>query len=381
MNYLLSLVAVNLFIYCDKHHNMNHKSPKPSAHRISYIAFLILSLCLTACSNQSEKDLLQRFKTVKECTHETIVMNDDSFFSSVFQIYVENDRLLAYDYDKKFLFSLTDLKEKTMLAKFIGVGQGPNEIPGMITAVNYLYNGNFCFFSPNTRKMYFVNYLNSYLFEKTLPFDTEKMMLNVIPVGSNYVALGWFNEGRYLLLDKDGKEMSCFLDYPHFEGDEQFTNAHKAMAFQGKLIGQPDSKRFFFAASNSHIFEIMEVVDNKGISKVFEYQGELGQFVPEGDGQNMEAAAIRKESRSAFVGANCTQKYIYLLYSGNVIADEMKNGISGSGKTVFAFDWDGNPVKKLQLDTYVKCIAVTADDQTMYAITNVDDVSLLRFDL
>ena len=69
--------------------------------------------------------------------------------------------------------------------------------------------------------------------------------MRVLPIADRkYVALGGFDDGRYLLLDENGHEISCYFDYPNFEGDEHFTNYHKAFAFRGNLMRRPDGKDF-----------------------------------------------------------------------------------------------------------------------------------------
>ena len=58
-----------------------------------------------------------------------------------------------------------------------------------------------------------------------------------------------------------------------------------------------------------------------------------------------------------------TNKYIYLLYYGK----KEDNAAHIDGKTIYVFDWDGNPVKELLLDRYIQGFAITDNDSMIYA--------------
>ncbi len=66
-----------------------------------------------------------------------------------------------------------------------------------------------------------------------------------------------------------------------------------------------------------------------------------------------------KDTRFGFVGGYTTNKYIYLLYSGNNHASENLD----FGKSIFVYDWDGNPVRKIKLPNYISCFAVKEDKE------------------
>jgi len=141
---------------------------------------------------------------------------------------------------------------------------------------------------------------------------------------------------------------------------------------------RPDGKRFFFTCEDSEVFEIIEITQNNKLNKVFEFHGELGNFKPEGDGINSISAAIDRNSKTKFIDSYCTQDYIYLLYSNKVIGNNTYNAYLA--KTVLVFDWDGNPVKLLNLDMDVSNIAIHENDRYMYAYSN-DTEQLVKFTL
>ncbi|HBG41549.1 MAG TPA: hypothetical protein DDW85_09065 [Porphyromonadaceae bacterium] len=204
-------------------------------------------------------------------------------------------------------------------------------------------------------------------------------MINIVPlISGKYVALGLFENGRYLLLDNAGKEISYNFDYPKFEGEESFTNAHKAMAFQGKIMNRPDGRRFFFACSNSELFQIFQIKNNK-IGSIYDFQGEFATFVPEGDGHQKIAAGVSRDSKTKFIDAYCTQKYIYLLYSNRLIRENINKAFYAN--IILVYDWNGKAIKRYNLDIDVNNIAVNEDDNMIYASDNESFTSMVKFEI
>lgn len=68
------------------------------------------------------------------------------------------------------------------------------------------------------------------------------------------------------------------------------------------------------------------------------------------------------ETRFAFVNGMATSKYLYLLYAGHQHEDPKGD----SGRYIFVYNWDGDPVKKITLGTYVSTFTVTPDDKNLY---------------
>ena len=206
------------------------------------------------------------FETRDNISYEVFKIKNDSIFSKVFDILCSNDYLIAYDVDNNFLFSITDLKKGLMISKFGKIGQGPYEISGFPTSFSINGQGRVSFFDPNKNTLYVVNLSNPSiptLQKSEFIKDSEEMIMTLSPLSSNLlIATGTFTNGRYLLMDTIGRKISYNFDYPKFLNDTKFTNAHKAMAFQGKLIVRPDGKSFFFACEDSEVFEIIKIKEN-----------------------------------------------------------------------------------------------------------------------
>lgn len=345
-----------------------------------YISCALCLLIFLSCG-ENRKSIIDSFREIENINHTPVKLKNDSHFSKVFKIYCINNNLITYDVDGEFIFSITNLDKEIMLSKFGKLGQGPDEILGMVTTTSIVNENTISFFEPNKSILYTINFenLTNPVLTEVLSVKGIDMILTLTPLSSDiFVATGIFEKGRYMLLDKSGKVISYNFDYPTFTNEEMFTNAHKAMAFQGRLAVRPDGKRFFFACEDSEVFEIIEITQNNNLYKIFEFHGEVANFKPEGDGIESVSAAIDRNSKTKFIDSYCTQDHIYLLYSNRVIGDNGYNAYLAN--RVFVFDWDGNPVKLLNSDIDVSNIAIDENDRYMYAYSN-DTEQLIRFTL
>jgi hypothetical protein len=183
---------------------------------LSGVSCLFLALQVS-CSQQS---WLERFPLAPSLKYEIVKLQADSYLSRTFGLYGDNNTLIAWDVDDKYYFSLIDLKKGQIVAKFARRGVGPGEIPSNPRTVTTLPNQRFCFFVGKTKSMFEVEYSNpdSIKLSKRLSFLKNTQIISCIPIAERYyVALGLFADGRYLLLDKEGNKIDCFLDYPKFD--------------------------------------------------------------------------------------------------------------------------------------------------------------------
>ncbi|RNC63315.1 BF3164 family lipoprotein [Proteiniphilum sp. X52] len=349
-------------------------------HLIYYVVWVFL---FCSCNKSHKKKIINEFKEEKNIENEAIKLKNDSIFSMVFGMICLNDNLIAYDVDNIFLFSITDLKKHEMLSKFGKLGQGPEDISSLPTSVSIVDQTSISFFESNKNILYTINLkdpVSPTIQKNEFLKESEEMFMSLSPIKSNlFIATGTFANGRYLLMNKNGEKISYNFDYPHVPNKENLTNAHKAMAFQGKLMARPDGERFFFACEDSEIFEIIKIEQDNKLNKIYEFHGELAHFKAEGDGITTIASAIDRNSNTKFVDAYGTQNFIYLLYANKIIGNDIYK--SYLANTILVFDWNGKAIKKLNLDTDLSKIAVDEFDKTLYGIDPNSETYLVKFPL
>jgi hypothetical protein len=137
-------------------------------------------------------------------------------------------------------------------------------------------------------------------------------------------------------------------------------NAYKS-AHQSFIFVKPDGSKAVLMYRFTDAIEIFDLNTKEGKSIHGPY-GYAVEFKPMNTGDFFVMQRIPK-TRFAFTMGAVTNKYIYAIYSGKLEEDLNPH----FGNTLFVYDWDGNPVKKINLDRVIQAPAVTEDDSTLYA--------------
>jgi hypothetical protein len=105
---------------------------------------------------------------------------------------INKNHLIAYDYNGEYFFSLTDINNKEIIARFGKKGQGPNEVMMMPQTLTLV--GNILYFYDSNRDILFsinCNNGSNYIPQKIIDFDKNKKIMSVLPIADKkYVALG-----------------------------------------------------------------------------------------------------------------------------------------------------------------------------------------------
>jgi len=343
-----------------------------------YISALTL---LLVCCQVQKKNILELFKIEKKLQHEKIEMKHNDYLFHAWCMYKTGNYLVINDDNGKTYMSIFDLKEQRYINHFIKKGAGPNEMFSPPQSITPLTNNQLSYFDAQARIIYQANYSkpDSIKITKIKNFtNTQTLFLGLIPMAYDYyVGIGLIESGRYAVIDKNGKNVSINFDYPKDEM-KQGNNFQKALAYQGGLIPNSDKTKFFFYCISSEILEIMQLQKNGTLTKIRDIHFDYATYRPEGDGKNTIAATIMKESKAAFISATATSNYIYLLYSGRTIGVDIN--LAFKSNTILVFDWEGNPIKRYNLDIDITTFTVSEDDKTIYAISNTSvDTDLIKF--
>lgn len=86
---------------------------------------------------------------------------------------------------------------------------------------------------------------------------------------------------------------------------------------------------------------------------------------------------LTEESRSAFNGIDSDDKYVYVIYSGNKIRNDVLP--SNECRHLIVYDWDGNPVKRYILNRNV--CSVHIDGDTLWCASEYPESCVYRFEL
>ncbi len=80
-----------------------------------------------------------------------------------------------------------------------------------------------------------------------------------------------------------------------------------------------------------------------------------------------------------YVDGSASKNHLFALFSGRT--REGGKGRAYMGRFVHVFDWDGNFVMAIQLDTDVAAITVDEDERVLYAIRHLPYPAIVRYSL
>ena len=264
------------------------------------VVIFALSLVLASSCAKTPESFSDLFDEGVSLRHRVVPIKGKHVYHQVFALFYHNNCIVALDDDNNTALSLTDLGTNTIVSRFGVYGQGPNELlypprnPVVLqkNIIRYYVNNNKCFFDVDI----------SDKSKPTIVSDKLKFqqgLLELLYLKKGYsLAISYTSDGVYSLIDNKGDELASFFDYPSFEGDVNFTKGHKVMAFQGNLSRHPNGEKVCFAGTTAELIDVLYFDEkNQTLTKAFEWQGNLGQYVPEGDGVNTISAAIKRESK------------------------------------------------------------------------------------
>ena len=155
-----------------------------------------------------------------------------------------------------------------------------------------------------------------------------------------------------LVSDREIKEYAEYNDIPHNISFDSFKSA-----YQFFIYSKPTGDKFVLSYRFLDAIEIYDTNTGKDIV-IHGPEGYDVKFKP------LERGMIRTdETRFAFVNGTVTDKYIYMSYSGSFCNSDK----SYYGSSIYVYDWNGNPIRKLVLNRLIDGLVVSENDKILYA--------------
>lgn len=266
-------------------------------------------------------------------------------------------------------------------------GDGPNEL-SFVDNMN-IQKDTLVFFDPYEYKVYLKPV------EKRKPLNwpddqTEVIQIkdvfadNIVYVNGRLFVIYYVAEktARFAELDPDtGNILGFFGELPYHPDLSKIDERIHNMINTVKTVTKPDGSKFALAYDYQDLIEIY----NEDGTLLNAVRGP-DLFFPafnakDRKGGGFRSAPIRGKTRKAYLAARTTENELWLLYSGKVMHPLEKDKASESylGPEIFVYDWNGNYQRSYQLDTPVYNFCLDAEQQVIYAISDVNDTQLLRF--
>lgn len=347
---------------------------------------------LSSCKNEmkpKEGYAAPVFETIQQVTTNRILPN---FLFGLGQISVV-DSLLMYSGNTDLneqLYHLFSINSGSYIRSFGYKGQGPGEVVNRTR--HFVDHKDKMVYAYDMWQHKLVSYsLPDVLNEKSYGAD-----LSFPSTVQNFVSqhLVYLNDQKFIVgysskgmvdnkYERNNRLMKTGLSdtiasigiYPKLDEPEEYKNVEQFYFFYlGTMVAKPDGRRFAHATRSGCVMEIFDCEKDKIVPV-----GEFRFFKPNYKSKNRESRAPfvsqGEQAVNGIMSMFATDKYIYAAY------DE---GTGELNRTQFAvFDWEGNPIKKLQFEHKIICFYIDQNDRNGYVLVQEadDEITLHQFRL
>lgn len=262
----------------------------------------------------------------------------------------------------KHHFSLFNLKSKGFLHSSLEVGRKPGQ---SLSFVSYGIANGYLWVYDVIKDKIILTRLDNVVRGK---IDSA----NESPISTFYYAIQLLNDSTIIAsgnYDADHKVFQLNLSTQQIEKQlapystdpaTPYSRAQK-MAYESFLFLKPSNDKCVLACRYTDQIEIVDL--STQTSKIIKGPESFEPDVVIMKGNDGKELSTRgSDTRYAFVKGKVTNKFIYLLYSGNNHESEHLY----YGKYIYVYDWNGNPVQKIKLKDYILDFVVTQDDSIIY---------------
>ena len=339
--------------------------------QILYMIFIFL--CGFSCTQKGND---------KDASLDYILPTDSLSVFLGIPVYSEffDNKLFVFDiFGEDGFVKVIDMQKDSTLFSIAKRGSGPNE---------YLHVSNIDIYKE--RDSVFVALLDpvqkkyyKYLYEdlmtmqdKTLPnkkIDVETgvlltNMLNVSP--SCFLASGLTEKGKFISLDKDLKEIGVYGKYRP-KPNSSIPDIVHARANLGKIFISPDKKTIGSIINNAGVLEVYKINDN------IPYLS--NEYIIDDIDYKMDGSNILNE-KIGYLSGTMSDRFIYVLYSGEK-EDRNSDAIATYGHEVHIFNYDGDLLKKIDIQRSAFDISIDGDNNILYVVSHVPESTIYIYKL
>lgn len=340
---------------------------------------------LISCTNTKEQKDQEIDWSGKEInlsyTKEIVVPVNPLESESRYQLFNNEYLFLTYSFYQDMTLHFYHLQNDTLnyLGKITQKGDGPFEMPSM-SYIHQLPNKDLFLTSSGYNPKCFI--LNDGNFSKAtslnlwnvVKFPSQEsgtMVTEMLPLNDSRILVKVLGDVPYpFAYYNAGDSILSYFPYPFPETEKETSNAQKSMMCVGKIYKHPSKDKILNTYQGGTYACILDI-DNQNIKQVRHIYNSIPQYVPDKDGANSHP---KKSNKLGFSGIAVTEKHIYLKKYDFALEDITKEDVNNGyplwfDNKIYVFDWEGNPVRKYNLDKYVSSFVVDDDDKFIYAQT------------
>ena len=348
------------------------------------IVLPLLLTCLAGClPDQSTLDSVSHVAfsadTLAAYSLEGISLVDPDVLGSPNVMAVGSQYILVGDHKAVTPLLLFDRFSGALVESASGIGRGPGEISGYSNLdFKAGHDTGWILDIPN-RSLIFAH-LDS-LAATGLPSNrrirlaVEGFVLSTTWVEPDTI-LGWgvFPYDGMALIDTNGAFQRAFGEVP--PGEDNVAMHVRNQAWRKTLRTSPSGDRFIAAYFNSDRLDIYEGGILRRVVRGPDFFDPV--YLADGVGSR-QMFALQPENRRGYVDVTVTDGLVFALYSGRTMYETAVG--QEPGAYVVVFDWTGRPLGRLNCSGSPFSIAVSADNQDLYAIYLTPEPRIIRYQL
>ncbi|MBN3581160.1 hypothetical protein JYB64_02105 [Algoriphagus aestuarii] len=342
--------------------------------------FLLSALLFQSCSQKAEmKDPLIDFMD-KENLSSIRLNSSDSLFRAG-SLLVFDSMLIAKDDELEYLFKIIDIKQDLIIKQFGKIGEGPCELePSSIISKSGVDGNMIGIFEMKTREFQEFSLQTILKFDSDSPciqfkgdFGFESRVITKLK-GDHFI--GTPNGENLYTLFLGNKVVQSIGEFPFHNQFKGVDPRNLDLAYQYKLIKHPKKALALGTSIFSFNMDILELKNDNQLT----IKKNLHFWPPEFESSTEPDkfyASIIKENKFGNVSTDVSESFIYVLYSDQ--AWEYQFPLKSN--RVLVYDWEGKPIKILELDQEVSMIAAHEKDEFLIGYIDDGKANLYQFQM
>lgn len=334
------------------------------------------SLLLMACSGRDGK---QRADDFVRLQHQDF-MDEHCLLGAPTNICLTDSLVVIVDTKSDSIFHFIDRNSGKHRGDYGCKGQAPGEYL-LVSCVAPYRHDTVCFYDVNKHQLSYMRMSPS----RKAPvvwkgFHEPEYLhcyLQAMPAESKFVTMGIYQDACVCVLDKDGKRVGLYAEFPFRDERERHTDkVVLSQAYMASLCRNAESGYFAYAVFGAELLSIFRLQGDsvKLVKEVHHTYPDYtyGEKITEHHG-------LSKETPFGYIAACGTPHFIYVLYSGKSYKEHQLNAFLGH--TVLVYDWEGRLLKELALDLPASLLCVDDKDEYLYAVVADGEYRLVRYPL
>lgn len=345
---------------------------------MKYAIFLLFFVLCTSCSDVDEI-FVNTFAVVDNVIEYDSVFSDKSEPMGVITgMEILGNTMITEHMLDKYQYSFIDVKNGELISRWGSVGDAPNEFIDFGSGFTILDSQ--LVFLCNARKE--INYVSLYdilqrndtvkIAKESYPYTADFRPTNLNILGENKIAIGYFKEGRFGILDSTNNIINTFGDYPYHY--DEVNGIFRGMVFQSKIKSNVNLNKFVILTLASDVFEIYQLTD-KSFSRTYVSPS---NYIPKICKKGKYYDVDYNKSIAGLMKMAVSKDYICFLYSSLSYNEARKNGKNSN--EILCFNWKGEKVKKYILPFPINNFCI--DSNYIYGVRTINEEMIIyRFKL